>query len=292
MPPRDPDERELEAVRGADGGDDLDVLRRLGEAARSVTDADAVLDEPPPGLWDRIAAAAGKSPAPPAADLEAASEPANGAHRPAPTADAPEPPASSAATPDAWPENRGRPSPAAVSGSPASPPAGAHPPAGPAERLGAQVPEVASIGAARQRRRAPAWVLAAAAAVVVLVVGAVSLALTGGGDEKTVVAAARLEPLAAAEPATAELVEADGHLQLDLPLSTADLPSTNGFYEVWLIDTDVQRLISLGPVRPDASYAVPGDIDYRDFPIIDVSVEPPDGDPTHSGESILRGTLS
>ena len=89
MPPRDPDERELEAVRGADGGDDLDVLRRLGEAARSVTDADAVLDEPPPGLWDRIAAAAaGKSPAPPAADLEAASEPANGAHRPAPTADA------------------------------------------------------------------------------------------------------------------------------------------------------------------------------------------------------------
>jgi hypothetical protein len=45
-------------------------------------------------------------------------------------------------------------------------------------------------------------------------------------------------------------------------------------------------------VRPDATYAVPGGIDYRNFPIVDVSVEPPDGDPTHSGDSILRGTLS
>jgi hypothetical protein len=135
------------------------------------------------------------------------------------------------------------------------------------------------------------WVLTAAAAVIVLVVGAVFLALAGRGDDETVVAAARLEPLAAAEPATAELVEADGRLQLDMPLPTADLPATDGFYEVWLIDTEIQRLISLGPVRPDATYAVPGGIDYRDFPIVDVS-SPPDGDPTHSGDSILRGTLS
>jgi hypothetical protein len=98
--------------------------------------------------------------------------------------------------------------------------------------------------------------------------------------------------LAPAEPATAELVDADGRLRLDLPLATDDLPATEGFYEVWLIDTQVERLISLGPVRPDATYVVPADIDYRDFPIVDVSVEPPDGDPTHSGDSILRGTLS
>jgi anti-sigma-K factor RskA len=136
----------------------------------------------------------------------------------------------------------------------------------------------------------PAWVLAAAAAVIVVVVGAVAFA--GSGDDETVVAAARLEPLAPAEPATAELVDADGRLRLDLPLATDDLPATEGFYEVWLIDTQVERLISLGPVRPDATYVVPADIDYRDFPIVDVSVEPPDGDPTHSGDSILRGTLS
>jgi hypothetical protein len=137
----------------------------------------------------------------------------------------------------------------------------------------------------------PTSVLGAAAAVVILVAGAVLLILAGDEDE-TVVAAAELEPLAAVEPATAELVEADGHLQLDLPLPADDLPATEGFYQVWLIDSDVQRLISLCPVRPDATYAVPSDIGYRDFPIVDVSVEPPDGDPTHSGDSILRGTLS
>ena len=44
----------------------------------------------------------------------------------------------------------------------------------------------------------------------------------------------------AAEPATAPLVESDGHLQLDLPLPRADLLPTAGFYAVWLIDTKVQ----------------------------------------------------
>jgi Anti-sigma-K factor rskA len=234
MPPRDPDERELDAVRATDGPDDLDVLQRVGEAARSVTDEDAELEEPSPGLWDRIAAAAAHAPAPPTA--------------------------------------------------------GAVPPVGPAELRGPDVPGVASVGAASRRSPVPAWVLAAAAAVIVVVVGAVAFA--GSGDDETVVAAARLEPLAPAEPATAELVDADGRLRLDLPLATDDLPATEGFYEVWLIDTQVERLISLGPVRPDATYVVPADIDYRDFPIVDVSVEPPDGDPTHSGDSILRGTLS
>jgi Anti-sigma-K factor rskA len=267
MPPRDPDERELEAVRAKNGEDDLDVLRRLGEVARSVTEEDARLSDPPPGLWDRIADTVARSPAPPAAaPPEPGPEAPERAHRPAPTGDKAQPPPSAAPVTHA-------------------------PPAAPTEVPRAQVPAVAPLDEARRRRRAPAWVLAAAAAVVVLVAGAVSLTLAGGNDE-TVVAAAQLEPLAAAEPATAELVEADGHLQLDLPLSAADLTATEGFYEVWLIDRDVQRLISLGPVRPDATYVVPDDVDYRDFPIVDVSVEPPDGDPTHSGDSILRGTLS
>jgi Anti-sigma-K factor rskA len=253
MPPLDPDERELQAVRG-NNGDDLEVLRRLGEVARSVTEEDARLSEPPPGLWDRIAASVAQSPVPPAAAP------------PRPGVDEAEPP----------------PSPAPITEAP---------PAAPTELPHARVPGVTAMDEVRRRRRVPTWVLAAAAAVVVLLAGAASVVL-GGDEDETVVAAAELEPLAAAESATAELVEADGHLQLDLPLAAAELPATEGFYEVWLIDSDVQRLISLGPVRPDATYVVPGDIDYRDFPIVDVSVEPPDGDPTHSGDSILRGTLS
>ncbi|HEX8805068.1 MAG TPA: anti-sigma factor, partial [Acidimicrobiales bacterium] len=134
-------------------------------------------------------------------------------------------------------------------------------------------------------------VAAAAAAVVALVAGIATAVGRGGAED--VVASARLQPLADATSVTAELVDDDGQLQLDIPLSQADLPAPNdGFYEVWLIDEAVDGMVSLGPARDDGVYDVPDDLDYRSFPIVDVSVERPDGDPEHSGTSVLRGTLS
>jgi anti-sigma-K factor RskA len=110
------------------------------------------------------------------------------------------------------------------------------------------------------------------------------------------VASASVAPLDDGEPGspvTADLRESDDRLQLDLPLSDAGLPTAGAdFYEVWLIDPNVEGMISLGPVRSDGTYSVPTDVDYRDFPIVDVSVEPADGNPTHSGVSVLRGTLA
>ncbi|HEX5366505.1 MAG TPA: anti-sigma factor [Acidimicrobiales bacterium] len=61
---------------------------------------------------------------------------------------------------------------------------------------------------------------------------------------------------------------------------------------MWLIDEDVRGMVSLGPSRPDGRYAVPSGVDAGRFPVVDVSLEPPDGDPTHSGTSVLRGTLA
>jgi hypothetical protein len=49
--------------------------------------------------------------------------------------------------------------------------------------------------------------------------------------------------------------------------------------------------VSLGPLRPDGSYDLPPGLDPEQFPIVDVSVEPLDGDPAHSGDSRLRGQL-
>ena len=48
----------------------------------------------------------------------------------------------------------------------------------------------------------------------------------------------------------------------------------------------------LCPARADGIYTVPADVDPGEFPIVDVSVEPPDGDPTHSGVSLARGELA
>jgi hypothetical protein len=36
---------------------------------------------------------------------------------------------------------------------------------------------------------------------------------------------------------------------------------------------------------------VPADVDLRDYVLVDVSQEPLDGNPAHSGDSIVRGQL-
>ena len=64
------------------------------------------------------------------------------------------------------------------------------------------------------------------------------------------------------------------------------------FVEVWVIDTEVSQLVSLGPIRADGTYDLPAGIDPSAFPIVDVSIEPLDGDPRHSGNSVLRGQLT
>jgi anti-sigma-K factor RskA len=79
---------------------------------------------------------------------------------------------------------------------------------------------------------------------------------------------------------------------LQLRLSTNDLDAGDGFLEVWVISPDVTQLVSLGPLRNDGVYDLPSGLDPAAFPIVDVSVEPIDGDPTHSGASVLRGELT
>ena len=63
---------------------------------------------------------------------------------------------------------------------------------------------------------------------------------------------------------------------------------------MWLLDRDAKRLISLGPLGPGrtGSYVLPVSIDLAEFPVVDVSVEPADGNPAHSGVSAVRGPLA
>ena len=121
-------------------------------------------------------------------------------------------------------------------------------------------------------------------------IAAGALTRDGSSDDSTVVAAAALAPLGDAGEGSAELVDSDGSLQLRL--STNDLDAGDGFLEVWVISPDVTQLVSLGPLRADGVYDLPQGLDPAAFPIVDVSVEPIDGDPTHSGASVLRGELT
>jgi anti-sigma-K factor RskA len=144
---------------------------------------------------------------------------------------------------------------------------------------------VVSIAMASRRRRA--WLAAALAAAAALVV-VVAVAVLRNGDP-SVLAATELDLLGKSGSGRAELIEHDGQVQLRV--ETADLDAGDGYLELWLIDPTVSRLISLGPLRADGTYDVPAGVTPAEFPIVDISAEALDGDPTHSGQSLLRGEL-
>ena len=141
-----------------------------------------------------------------------------------------------------------------------------------------------------QRKRRWLVPVAAVAAAALIVVGIITVNATRPGDEPELIASVTLDVLGDAGSGRAELVNADGVKQIRL--ETADLDAGDGFLEVWVIDPSVTKLVSLGPLRPDGIYDLPEGLDPAQFPIVDISVEPVDGDPTHSGNSVLRGQLT
>jgi hypothetical protein len=77
-------------------------------------------------------------------------------------------------------------------------------------------------------------------------------------------------------------------LQVDLDAPALDA----SYYEIWLIDRAVVGMYPLGVVRPGTqTVELPADLDLGAFPLVDVSVDPLDGNPAHSGVSVARGQL-
>ncbi|WP_158412502.1 anti-sigma factor [Ilumatobacter nonamiensis] len=149
-------------------------------------------------------------------------------------------------------------------------------------------PPPTSLAAVRDRRRSGWWLASAAAAVFVVAAGAMVWLRSDPAVE--VVATVDLEQLGDSGEGTAELIDDDG--TLELRLATDGIENADGFAEVWLINSDLTQLVSLGPVRDDETYVLPSGLDPAAFPVVDVSHEPLDGNPEHSGDSVLRGQLT
>lgn len=160
---------------------------------------------------------------------------------------------------------------------------------------------VTSLDAVRARRHRISLALGAVAAVVVAVVGLLAFLRNDDGSSVTALDTIplanatvdkNLSPEGSTSTGRATLVEtADGRYALDVAVSS--LPSTSdGFLELWIIDKNVKGMYSLGPLHGSGRYILPDHIDPAQFPVVDVSIEPADGVPQHSGKSILRGTLA
>ena len=153
--------------------------------------------------------------------------------------------------------------------------------------------------AADRARRWPRWAAPAAALLIGAALGAgVLVVAQNRSDSVTVEATAPLTsvptgPLAGKDGqlGQAELVATTQGQQVRV--SAADLPAMPGtFYEVWLFGND-GKMISLGSLdQGKGDFTVPSDISTQEYRTVDISDEPPDGNPTHSGISMVRGSFS
>jgi hypothetical protein len=147
----------------------------------------------------------------------------------------------------------------------------------------------------RRRRRWLAPVLTAAAAAVLAVVGTVGVGwFIDRTPAEQVTARATLAPLETVPPSAGGDVRvlSDGRLRIGV----RNLPLTSGFHEVWLLDPDTPgKMVAVGNLpgkSAEAVLTVPQGTDLNRYRLVDVSDEPHDGDATHSGKSLLRGTLT
>lgn len=230
-------------------------LQRVAAVTRSAADVDLVA--PPERVWDRIAATVRAEQA--EDDLEARVDPA--------------PPVR-----PATPRRPNTPTPAAVR------------PAGRRDHRGT--------AAVRRRRRTVAGVLAAGIGVLALLVGigVVTGVVPGTGSTETVVARATLDALPdwGGAHGTAELErDRDGRLTLVVDVTgDRDASDSGTLREVWMMQSDLKGLVSVGFLDGDRGrFTVPADVDLAKYPVVDVSAERDDGDPEHSGDSIVRGDL-
>lgn len=136
-----------------------------------------------------------------------------------------------------------------------------------------------------------------AVAASALAIGALTGSLVTYGvtrpDPATVVAQVRLSalPLDPGADGQARIVRTStGERNLVVDVSRLEArPGT--FYEVWLIDPKIKKMVGIGILTgSEGEFTIPASIDVGEFPIVDISVQEP-GDPRHSGNSVLRGTL-
>ncbi|MEI2766531.1 MAG: anti-sigma factor [Dermatophilaceae bacterium] len=137
----------------------------------------------------------------------------------------------------------------------------------------------------------------AAAAAILLVVAGAALgrftATRGESGPTRILVQTALTTLDGGRPmGHADVVERTGVLDLVVDPGPLLAPPA-GYVEVWLINTDLTRMISVGTLTPGhvTTVTIPPGALEQGYRIVDLSTEAFDDQPAHSGSSIMRGTL-
>lgn len=163
------------------------------------------------------------------------------------------------------------------------------------EHSSVEEPRPAQVRRLPERSRRPVtWLVAAAAAAGIAVggVGGAWWASRTTSEQAAVLARADLEPLPGRTVTGVASLERDADGARVVVVEVEGDLGAEGYREVWLIAPDLSGMVSIGLLQGTSGrFVVPDEIDVSRYPVVDVSEEPFDGDATHSGNSVVRGTL-
>ena len=134
-----------------------------------------------------------------------------------------------------------------------------------------------------------------------MIAGVGVFAATRSDPTPTELAAAELRPYEGAQVGDAagqvELIDDGDTLSLRVDMRDLPTPPPGTFYELWLIDPTTGEPVSVATMKDGSSdvateIAVPAGTDPQRYDVVDVSVQEEGAGPEHSGNSVLRGTLS
>ena len=251
---------------------ELSELGHLSQVSRTISDH-FTLETPSPAVWNRIRDQLGFGSEfssdlvpPPVTDLGTGDRPAA----------APQSPMT--ASPTQTPATR----PLAAVPSPADEQAASQALSGP-ERLDRPT---------RGRRRVLSLALAAGLALLVGIGGTLAWQqFTSTSD--TVISSAPLQALPAWSGAAGVVTLEEDAAGNNVLVITMETPRpVDGIQQVWLANSTATKMTPIGPLsQAGQRFVLPKDLDVSRFPLVDISVQQPGGDPAHSGNSIARGTL-
>ncbi len=165
------------------------------------------------------------------------------------------------------------------------------------ERAAPSAAAIVQLDAFRERRsgmrRLIVTVAASAAAAALVAGGVLWWGASEPRDAGELIASAQLSALpdwqgASGRATVAERADGARVVRVSLDATVSD----DVVREVWLLTENVDGLISLGWLSgSQGEFVIPATVDLAQFSVVDVSAEPIDGDPTHSGDSIVRGSL-
>jgi len=172
--------------------------------------------------------------------------------------------------------------------------------------LGAELPPVDDPPPPRRSKARRRVLLAVAAAVVALAAG-VGIGLgvgamggTPGAAPPASTVVAQLRPIGPLDPTgsgTLTATERAGVRTMAVRLTGVPDAAGADYLEVWLMNGAGTEIVALGALTRDdtgysGSFTVPSNLPMTQLDLVDVSAERYDGNPGHSGVSILRGTLA